>query len=55
MRNVRKIVDDLYWIGGNDRRLALLKIYIQFLKEFLTILMYYLMKKQFFLTQQTGQ
>lgn len=23
MRNVRKIVDDLYWIGGNDRRLAL--------------------------------
>ena len=23
MHNVRKIVDDLYWIGGNDRRLAL--------------------------------
>ena len=23
MYNVRKVTDDLYWIGANDRRLAL--------------------------------
>ena len=23
MYNVKKIYDDLYWVGGNDRRLAL--------------------------------
>lgn len=23
MHNVKKILDDLYWIGGNDKRLAL--------------------------------
>ena len=27
MHNVRNITEDLYWIGANDRRLALLKIY----------------------------
>ena len=23
MYNVRKVTDDLFWVGGNDRRLAL--------------------------------
>ena len=35
MHNVRKVTEDLYWVGGDDHRLtSYLKIYTQFLVEF---------------------
>lgn len=39
MYNVKKVNEDLYWIGASDRRLALLKIFTRFQEEFPTTLM----------------
>ena len=46
MHCVKKVTDDLYWIGGSDRRLAL-KMYTRFQEEFLITLMSCWTKKRF--------
>ena len=39
MYNVKKVNEDLYWIGASDRRLALFENIYQFQEEYLTTLM----------------
>ena len=41
MHNIRKIQEDLIYVGGNDRRLALFENIIQFQEEYPTILIWY--------------
>ena len=37
MECVRKLTKDLYWVGADDRRLELLKIFIPFLGAYPTM------------------
>ena len=46
---VRKVTEDLYWVGGNDKRLACLKIFTLFQEEFHIIHIYYWIKKLYYL------
>ena len=39
MYNVKKVNEDLYWIGASDRRLALFENIYRFQEEFPTTLM----------------
>ncbi len=39
MYNVRKVTKDYYWIGANDRRLALFEGVYKIRRAYLTILM----------------
>lgn len=48
MHCVRKVTEDLYWVGSNDRRLELFENIFRFRKEFPTTLICCWMKRQSF-------
>ena len=37
MNGVRKVTEDLYWVGVNDKRIELFEIFIQFRRAFPTM------------------
>ena len=47
MHCVKKVTDDLYWIGGSDRRLALFENVYPIPREFPITHMFCWMKKRF--------
>lgn len=53
MQCFRKVTEDLYWVGGNDRQIDCLKIFSLLPKVSLTTHTFFWMNRQFFLIQPT--
>lgn len=53
MQCFRKVTEDLYWVGGNDRQIELFENIFPLAKVSLTTHTFFWMNRQFFLIQPT--